>query len=107
MSVKITGFDKLEKELNRIQRNAEALSGTKEVSFAELFTPGFMSQNTAVSSFDAFLEAGGYRVNSKEDFAAIPEDEFDKYVKANSKFNSWQEMFHSASQAYLAKKLGL
>lgn len=105
MSVKITGFDKLEKELNRIKRNAEALSGTKEVSFAELFTPGFMSQNTAVSSFDAFLEAGGYQVNSKEDFEAIPDEEFDAYVRENTRFTSWQDMLQSAVNAYVVKKM--
>ena len=104
MSVRTAGFGELNKELQRLQKNVKKASETREVSFDKLFTASFMRQNTSVSSFE---KAGGYRVNSKEDFAAIPEDEFDKYVKANSKFNSWQEMFHSASQAYLAKKLGL
>lgn len=66
-----------------------------------------MQSNTSVSSFDDFLKSGGYQVKSQEDFDAIINDEFDTYVKENTKFTSWQDMCQSAVTAYYEKKLKL
>lgn len=105
MSIEIKGFGDLQKKLDRLQKNAEALSGTQEVPLSKLITSNFMRLHTNVSSFDEFLKAGGYQVNSKEDFEAIPDDEFDAYVRENTKFTSWQDMLQAAVRDYVAKKL--
>lgn len=105
VSVKVKGFDQLQTRLQRLQRNAETLSGTQEVSFDKLFTPSFMIRYTNTATFDDFLNSGGYHVNSKEDFEAIPDKEFDAYVKENTKFNSWHDMLQAAAQAYVISQL--
>jgi len=106
-SVKIKGFDKLEKQLKQMEKGAKELSHTKHVSFGELFTTSFMQKNTSFPSMDELLKAGGYNIESQEDFEAIPDIEFDKLIAANTKFKNWEEMLNEATTQYVAKKLGL
>lgn len=106
MSVKITGLDKLEKQLKQMEKGAKELSKTKHVSFEDLFSTSFMRKYTSFSSMDELLDAGDFKVESQEDFEAIPDDEFDKYIAANTKFKNWEDMLSEATSQYAAKKLG-
>lgn len=105
-SFKITGFDKLEKQLKQMEKGAKELSKTKHVSFGELFPASFMRKYTSFSSMDELLDAGGFKVESQEDFEAIPDVEFDKHIVANTRFKSWEDMLGEATSQYAAKKLG-
>ena len=105
-SFKITGFDKLEKQLRQMEKGAKELSQTKRISFEELFPASFMQKYTSFSSMDELLDAGGFKVESQEDFEAIPDIEFDKHIAANTRFKSWEDMLDEATSQYAAKKLG-
>lgn len=106
MSFKLDGFDELEKRLKKMQKGAEELEKEKEVSFEELFSPVFMRKYTSVESFDELLEKGGFVVNSQEDFANIPDAEFDEHVSKFTNFSTWEDMLGKATEQYVAKKLG-
>ena len=106
MSFKIKGFDKLEKQLNQMQKAAEELSNTNTVSFDKLFTCSFMNKYTNFSNFDDLLYAGNFIVNSQEDFEAIPDKEFDIHISSCTKFSTWEEMLNKATELYVSKKLG-
>ena len=80
-SIKIKGLDKLEKQLKQMQKGAKELSRTKQVSFSELFTTSFMKKYTSFSSMDELLNAGGFKVESQEDFEAIPDTELDRHSR--------------------------
>lgn len=105
-SMKITGLDKLEKQLKQMQKSAKELSQTKQVSFDELFPTSFMQKYTSFSSMDELLAAGDFKVETQEDFESIPDDEFDKHIISTTKFNSWENMLGEATSQYAAKKLG-
>lgn len=105
-SFKITGLDKLEKQLKQMEKGAKELSETKHVSFGELFPASFMRKYTSFSSMDELLDAGSFKVESQEDFEAIPDAEFDKHIAANTRFKSWEDMLGEATSQYAAKKLG-
>lgn len=105
-SFKITGLDKLEKQLKQMEKGAKELSKTKHVSFGELFPASFMRKYTSFSSMDELLDVGGFKVESQEDFEAIPDAEFDKHIAASTRFNSWEDMLGEATSQYAAKKLG-
>lgn len=106
-SIKIKGLDKLEKQLKQMQKGARELERTKQVSFSELFTASFMRKYTSFSTMDELLKAGGFNVESQEDFEAIPDAEFDKHIAATTKFKCWKDMLSEATTQYAAKKLGL
>lgn len=105
-SMKITGLDKLEKQLKQMKKGAKELSQTKNISFEELFPTSFMRKYTSFSSMDELLDASGFKVESQEDFEAIPENEFDKHIATNTKFKNWEDMLGEATSQYAAKKLG-
>lgn len=91
-------FSDLEKKINNLNDN---------VAFDVLFSNSFMSKYTNFSSFDEFLEAGGFNVETQEDFEAIPDDDFDKHVSESTKFSSWEEMLQEAGTLHVKKQLGL
>ena len=106
MGFKVEGLDKLQKQLEQMQRAARALHGTHEVKLNELFPSGFMLKHSKFSSFDALLNASGFTVNTKEDFEAIPDNEFDEYIRSVTTFCNWQSMLCAGTEAYVAKKMG-
>lgn len=107
MSTNINGFDELIDSLKSLEKNVHNLEGTHTISFDKLFTKTFMEKHTDCSSFDGFLKAGNFVVNSQEDFEAIPDDEFDQYVSHATNFDSWADMLNQATKDYLSSELSL
>lgn len=105
--VSMTGFDELQKSLREMQRKAESLERTKLVPMAELLNPRFLQRYTRCSSFEQMLEQSGFKVETTEDFKAIPDDEWDVYVRSISTFPDWNEMQQKALEEWTTKKLGL
>lgn len=107
MSFKVSGFDELEKQLKKMADGAEELSKTEFIPFSELFTPSFMRKCSSFSSFDDFLSAGNFNVDTQEDFEAIPEDLLNTHIASVTSFKSWDDMLQEATNQYISKKLGL
>ena len=106
MTFKITGLDKLQKELNDLQKKAEALDGEHQVPFSELFNVSFMRRHTNFESLEALIEAGGFKVETMDDFKAIPDQEWDEHIAKATSFPNWQEMMNEASTEWTKKQLG-
>ncbi|MNW61637.1 hypothetical protein D3C74_397090 [compost metagenome] len=107
VSIKIKGFDKIQKDLKDLSKKANDLQGQRDISFEELFNESFMEKYTSFTNFNDFLVAGNFVVNSKEDFEAIPDDVFDTYIRDSTQFESWNEMQEEAVGDYVARQLGL
>lgn len=98
---KIHGFDQLEK----LQRRIEDLDGTHNVPFDEAFSPDFMVEFTDFSSIDEMLQASGYKADTPEDFAAIPDDDWDAFVSRSTRFATWEDMRAAAGERWVQKRL--
>ena len=96
-------FSELEKYFNDIGNKLENLEG--DVPFSDLFTPDFMRQYTSFDSIDSLFEAGGFHVETEEEFDALPEKDLDQHIAKNTKFNSWKEMLDKAGEIYLENRL--
>lgn len=73
------------------------------VRMDELFDQEFMLAHTSFSSIDEMVEASPWEVQTEEDFLAIPEQEWSRYIKSNSDFSSWQDMFETAAARWIEK----
>lgn len=104
---KIEGLDELQKKLEDLAKNAEALDGRHNVPVSELLTDGFVSQYTSFSSVDEMFTASGFKIETQEDFAAVPDTEWDNYIRSISRFDGWQSMLGAAGQEWAKRKLGL
>jgi|ERR1051325_8535534 hypothetical protein len=104
--IEITGLEELQKKLKDLSDRAQELDGEHKVSLSEVLTNSFISKHTAFQSAEAMLEAAGFKVESQEDFEAIPQDKMDAYIRTISKFQNWQEMLGEAAQEWAARRLG-
>jgi len=102
MSLK-TNFD----GLNKLKEKVEKLGNTTEVSLGTLLNDKFMSSNSKFGSLDELCKASGFKIESKEDFLAIPDDEWNKFISENTSFESWEAMQKSAFAEYVKGQLSL
>jgi len=88
-------------------RKIEDLDGSHQIPFSDLFTDEFMLLNTEYSSISGMIAASGFLIQSSEDFAKIPDGEWDRHVRQHSGFVSWEEMKGSAVKLWVSRNLGL
>jgi hypothetical protein len=53
------------------------------------------------------FERSGFKVESQEDFAAIPDEPWDDFIRSNTSFFNWREMLQAAGAAWAKSKLDL
>lgn len=104
--LKISGLDELTKQLDRIAKGAEELDDTQSVPITELLSPEFVSSHTRFANAEEMFDASGFKVESQEDFAAIPDVEWNEFIRSISSFSDWQTMLGEAGATWAAKKLG-
>lgn len=104
--LKVTGLDEVRRKLDQLAKGLRAVDG-QQVPLNDLLTAAFLTKHTPFSSADEMFEAGGLKVESQEDFAAIPEDALDAFVRSISNFDSWSAMLGAAGSAWAATRLGL
>ena len=64
-----------------------------------------MTKYTNFDSFQNLLDKSTFVVKSAEDFRAIPDEDWNNYIKNNTCFDSWNEMQEKAVQIYIKAKL--
>lgn len=104
--MRIKGLDDLEKRLKKMEQGAKELERTKSVSFGELFNDSFMRKNTQFGTIEEFMAAGGFNVETEEEFEAIPDEDMNRHVAKTTNFKDWESMLGTAGTDYAAKKLG-
>lgn len=92
--------------LKKLADDAEELDG-QSVPLSEVLTDEFVQKNSHFDSLEKLVNASGYTVESQEDFEAIPDEEWDRFISENTSFDFWQEMIDSAGAFYAKNKLGL
>ncbi|HID30656.1 MAG TPA: hypothetical protein EYP19_11710 [Desulfobacterales bacterium] len=104
--LKITGLNVLNKKLEDLANKTEALDGKHNVPLNELLTPAFVSKHTRFENVNEMFNASGFKIETQEDFAAIPDDEWDQFIRSISPFPDWQAMLREAGKEWVVKKLG-
>jgi hypothetical protein len=73
------------------------------VTFEGVFPASFMRCYTPAETFAAFMETSPWDVASLEEFGAIPDEDLDAYVDAQTEFPSWEEMVRSAGMEFFER----
>lgn len=107
MGIKITGLDEFQRQLREFSDRVEAISGERSVPMNELLTPSFLATCTLFNSADELFEKSGYKIESQEEFDAIPHERWDEFIRSNTSFGSWKEMLDAAGVAWAKERLGL
>lgn len=96
----------MNRKLEDLKRKAEALDGEHEIPFSELFSSEFMTRYTDFASLDEMFQASGFVIESQDDFKAVPDDEWENFIKTRTQFSSWKDMRVTALKEWTARKLG-
>lgn len=93
------------KGLDKLKKNTSELSGTNSIPMNVLMNPDFISSCSQYPNFEKLIEASGFKVETKEDFKAIPDQEWEQFIQTNTSYESWIEMQKSAGTSYVRDKL--
>ena len=85
---------------NRLQQNAKAMSGSRQVKLVDLFDSNFMRKNSRYSSLQAMVDE-----SEIEDFATATDVKKDDMVRKFTRFSNWQEFLNAAAVEYTKKQL--
>jgi hypothetical protein len=107
MDFEIKGMEELTRKLDDLAERARRLDGSHSIPIPELLTPSFLAGCSQFASVDEMFQASGFKIESAEDFKAIPDSEWDAFVKNQTSFDGWQQMLEAASAAWTQKQLGL
>ena len=83
------------------------MDGAHSAPLSELLTPSFIAKHTRFANVEEMFDASGFRIESEEDFAAVPTEQMDKFVRSVSSFPTWQAMLEDAAKLWATRKLGL
>jgi len=107
MSSEIKGAKEVQQKLRDLSNRARQLDGPQNVSILELLTPSFLSTCSRFESAHEMFEASGFKIESKEDFKAIPDAEWDEFIKKNTSFPNWRQMLEAAAVPWTKQRLGI
>ncbi|MBA7496963.1 hypothetical protein ES702_07572 [subsurface metagenome] len=105
--IKVTGLDKLQNNLKKMQNNLKKLNEKNEIPFSKLFSKTFMLKYTKFNSIQELIDKSEFKIETQEDFKAIPDDGWDVYIKSTTKFNNWEDMLNTASSEWIINNIGL
>jgi hypothetical protein len=106
--IEMKGFDEVQKRLGDMAKRASELDGKQQtVPLSELLNDDFIAEHSSFATFNELLAASPFKVETEEDFEAIPNADWDTYIAKNTSFESWEEMQHQAAAKYLANQIGL
>ena len=71
------------------------------------FRPNSCVVYTDFPTIQAMADASGFKIESKEDFEAIPDVEWDVFVRARTRFQTWQDMQSKAGEEYVVRRLNI
>lgn len=100
-------LDDVLRKLGDLKRQAEAWDGEHNVPIEELCDDEFMLRNTEFPSIPDMFEASGFKIESAEDFAAVPEEQWNDFVANRTRFATWGDMLSAAGREWTKRKLGL
>jgi len=103
--MKIKGLDEVQRNLRKLSERAQALHGTHSVRVEEILTPDFVQAHTRYGSVDEWFAASPFKIETREDLEAIPDEAWGEYVRTTTDFDAWQEMLEAAGAHYVQAKL--
>jgi hypothetical protein len=85
--------------LNKFKRKIKKIEQKRDVPLTDLFTDGFIRQNTDFQTLQAMVDACGIEEMKKET------DKFQKFISTHTHFKTWKEMLESALANYYKRQL--
>ncbi len=102
----VTGLNEMSKKFEDLANKATALSEMNQVPITELLNPTFLAKHTRFADADELFEASGFKFETQEDLAAIPDDKWDEFIRSISSYPDWISMLNDATKEWAVRELG-
>ena len=106
-----TSFLQAEVRISRLEMMRERIvDGRGDGVFLQVSAqrrPAFMAAHTDFGTFEAMFEASGFTFESPEDFATIPDAEWDAFIASVTRFPDWKTMQEKAAVDWMAPGIRL
>ncbi len=89
------------------EKNAEISEGKKRIPLNEMLTPKFIIEYTCFTKAEELFAASGFKIDSEDDVAAIPNDKWNGFIRSISTFSDWEAMLEEATKEWIIKNLEL
>jgi hypothetical protein len=96
-----------ERKLKDIGDRAQKLQGTTAVPLSKLLTSEFLKTCSRFSSLTEMFNASGFVITNADDFKAVPNDQWDEFIKGNTSFADWNELLSVAAKDWTKDQLSL
>lgn len=91
--------------LDQLIKNAKELDGKHQVKMVDMLNPQFVSAHSKFDDLASLFAASGFKIDGPDDFAAIPDDQWDAFIAANTDFENWAEMQKAGHLHYVKGRL--
>ena len=95
--------------LNQIERDLEeSVGGTNNVQLTDLMPPPFITECTSgkFATINELFAAYPGEAKTQEEFTALIEgQEWNDFIRANTSYPNWEEMYKDAGVQYIAAKV--
>ena len=92
------------KDLLALAENAKKLDGQHSIPVTELLSSSFVAACSRFQSAEELFNASSFNIESPEDFQAIPDHEWDVFIKENTNYQNWSEILKAAAAIWTKKK---
>jgi len=87
--------------LQKLSENLKKAESKQNVPLADLLNDSFIQSKTPFSNLNELFEKAGFKVETKGDFEAIPDEAINRFIFENSKYKTFQEMLGAAGVEYM------
>ena len=104
--LKVTGLNEQKKKLEEVGRKLRQIDGQR-IPITDLLTPEFVTKHTNFANAEEMFNASGFKVETNDDIAKIPDGKWDEFIRSSTSFSDWHKMLGSAGDEWAGKQLGL
>lgn len=104
-------FRETVEKLRKHEKDIEERLKKDDIHLEEILDEEFMTTYTSFDSLHEFIAHSKLfpqydKVMTKDLLESIPIKKFDNYIKKNTSFLGWKELFHVAVEEYIKKNFG-
>lgn len=87
--------------LKKLSENLNKVEAEQSVPLTELLNDSFIQSKTSFLNLNDLFQKAGFKVETKEDFEAIPDEAMNRFIFENSEYKTFQEMLGAAGAEYM------
>ncbi|MCM1958140.1 hypothetical protein NCZ17_01980 [Acinetobacter modestus] len=91
--------------LKKLKKNADQSQQGEGLNVEDILNDVFLLEHTDFQNYKDLFNKAGFKADTPEEIASIPQEQIDAFVKANTKFDGFNDMLSQALSVNVQKRL--